>query len=307
MRERDEQDGFHEIHSSSQKDPSKYFLYIADDDGQAEEFPPLTHNQLIGRYEFPHLSLVQAVSPERASISSASSSGPVGKSDNDDSSLNDSSRSITPPVSSEARKSVISTGRPSPMASASVIIPQADPINNLHILYESLNQKTYLLDYYVKSGGSRHVKVRADVSGEQIRFELLEKTSRLTWQNLSQTTQRLVDCHYSTKDTNKKKGQPACSMFVRASPLFLCRSHTRLSRFRNPTGVRRHANARNLRARNDRRTRRTVPRPDSEHHQAEESRRANVVRAATAAAAATATRWDEKETFHFKSHRRKHR
>ena len=212
---------FHEIVSSSQKDPSKYFLYIADDDGQAEEFPPLTHNQLIGRYEFPHLSLVQAVSSERASISSASSSGLAGKSDNDDSSLDDSSRSITPPVCNEARKSVISTGRPSPLAAASAIVSQADPINNLHILYESLNQKTYLLDYYVKSGGTRHVKVRVDVSGEQIRFELLEKTSRLTWQNLSQTTQRLVDCHFSAKDTNKKKGQPTSSIASERTPFSL--------------------------------------------------------------------------------------
>ena len=127
-------------------------------------------------------------------------------SDEDDGSFDDSSRSITPPLN-EARKSFSSSGKNSSIITAQDIQSEIDPINNLNRLYESLNQKTYLAEYYIKPGSSKHVKVRVDVSGEQIRFDLLEKTNRLTWQNLPQTTQRLVDCTLLTKDTNRKKGQ----------------------------------------------------------------------------------------------------
>ncbi len=51
------------------------------------------------------------------------------------------------------------------------------------------------------------MKIRIDVSGEQIRFELLEKTSRLTWQNMPLTTQRLVDCTLFNKESHKKRGR----------------------------------------------------------------------------------------------------
>jgi hypothetical protein len=196
----------------SQKDPSKYSLYIADDDGQAEEdFPPLTHAQPIGQYDFPHLTLVEHVVPVISLASSASSNTDDilsdGEDDDDDDNepLDDSSRSITPPLS-EARKSVSSSGKNSSIATAQDVQIEIDPIDKLNRLYESLNQKSYLFDYYIKSNSSKHVKVRIDVSGEQIRFELLEKTSRLTWQNMPLTTQRLVDCSLLNKDTNRKRG-----------------------------------------------------------------------------------------------------
>jgi len=70
-----------------------------------------------------------------------------------------------------------------------------------------LNQKTYLFDYYPKPTSTKHIKIRIDVSGEQIRFDLLEKTSRLTWQSMSLTTQRLVDCTLLNKEPNKKRGK----------------------------------------------------------------------------------------------------
>jgi len=85
------------------------------------------------------------------------------------------------------------------------ILFEIDPIDKLNRLYESLNQKSYFFDYYLKAGSNKHVKIRIDVSGEQIRFELLEKTSRLTWQNMPLTTQRLVDCSLLNKEPNKKR------------------------------------------------------------------------------------------------------
>lgn len=102
-----------------------------------------------------------------------------------------------------------------PAAAAAAAAPstqsEIDPINNLHRLYESLNQKSYHFDYYIKSGSSKHVKVRIDVSGEQVRFELAEKTSRLPWQSLLLTTQRLVDCTLPVKESNKKRGRRGSS------------------------------------------------------------------------------------------------
>ena len=132
----------------------------------------------------------------------------VGTDDDDDDdqgSFEDSSRSITPPLS-EARKSVSSSGKNSSIITAQDVQLEIDPIDKLNRLYDSLNQKSYFFDYYIKPGSNKHVKVRIDVSGEQIRFELLEKTSRLTWQSMPLTTQRLVDCNLLTKDANKKKG-----------------------------------------------------------------------------------------------------
>jgi hypothetical protein len=125
--------------------------------------------------------------------------------DDDDESFDDSSRSITPPLN-EHRKSNSSSGRPSTVLTVQDLQQDIDPIDKLNRLYESLNQKSYFFDYYLKPGSNKHVKIRIDVSGEQIRFELLEKTSRLTWQSMPLTTQRLVDCTLLTKETNKKRG-----------------------------------------------------------------------------------------------------
>lgn len=195
----------------SQKDPSKYFLYIADDDGQAEDdFPPLTHARPIGQYDFPHLTLIEQVSLTNDSTTSKidrrETDDEDDYDDDDDPSVNDSSRSITPPLP-EHRKSNSSSEKHSSVVAIQDLPTEIDPIDKLNRLYESLNQKTYFFDYYTKPGSSKHVKVRLDVSGEQIRFELLEKTTRLTWQNLLLTTQRLVDCTLLNKDANKKRGK----------------------------------------------------------------------------------------------------
>jgi hypothetical protein len=196
----------------SQKDPSKYSLYIADDDGQAEEdFPPLTHARPIGQYDFPHLTLIEQATSINAAISSALSKIDGTQTDDDDDeeddgSIDDSSRSITPPLS-EHRVSSSSSGKPSSVIAPQNVHPELDPIDKLNRLYESLNQKTYLFDYYPKPTSTKHIKIRIDVSGEQIRFDLLEKTSRLTWQSMSLTTQRLVDCTLLNKEPNKKRGK----------------------------------------------------------------------------------------------------
>ncbi len=200
------QEFFFKFFFSSQKDPSKYSLYIADDDGQAEEdFPPLTHTQPIGQYDFPHLTLVEQVTAS-STLSNPNNFGTDDEDDEDgEGSFEDSSRSITPPLS-EPRKSVSSSGKNSSIVTAQDVQLEIDPIDKLNRLYESLNQKSYSFDYYIKPGSNKHVKVRIDVSGEQIRFELLEKTSRLSWQSMPLTTQRLVDCNLLNKDANKKKG-----------------------------------------------------------------------------------------------------
>ena len=196
---------------NSQKDPSKYFLCIADDDGQDEEdFPPLTHARPIGQYDFPHLTLIeQIVSISTSTILSKSDQNQSDvdndNDDDDDQSFDDSSRSITPPLN-ERRRSNSSSDKPSSVLALQEFQTQLDPIDKLNRLYDSLNQKTYFFDYYLKEGSNKHVKIRLDVSGEQIRFELLEKTSRLNWQNMLLTTQRLIDCTLLNKETNKKKG-----------------------------------------------------------------------------------------------------
>ncbi|UJR32976.1 hypothetical protein I4U23_020439 [Adineta vaga] len=187
----------------TQKDPSKYSLYIADDDGQAEDdLPTLAHGRPIGEYEFPHLALIE----QQISTTSKLSNENEYISDEDDisGSCDDSSQSITPPPS-EPRRSICSSGKPSSIIPVYDSQLELDPINNLNRLYESLNQKSYQFDYYIKSGSNKHAKVRIDVSGEQIRIELLEKTSRLSWQNTLLTTQRLTDCSLSNKDTGKKR------------------------------------------------------------------------------------------------------
>jgi len=196
----------------TQKDPSKYSLFIADDDGQAEEdFPPLTHGRPIGQFDFPHLILIEQVAPAATasalSIPLNNDEFPSDENEDDyddEASFDDSSRSVTPP-SSDPRKSVSSNEKASSMSVTQDIQRDIDPIDNLNRLYESLNQKSYSFDYYIKSGSNKHVKVRIDVSGEQIRFELLEKTNRLTWQSMPLTTQRLVDCSLSNKEPNKKR------------------------------------------------------------------------------------------------------
>ncbi|CAF2588603.1 unnamed protein product [Rotaria sp. Silwood2] len=199
----------------TQKDPSKYFLYIADDDGEAEEdFPPLTNEQPIGQYDFPRLILIEQVTQGNISIpliGPDSDESPVDydkydddEDDDDDGSFDDSSRSITPP-SSEHRKSSSSIGKSSTNINIQDIPNEIDPIHNLNRLYESLNQRSYFFDYYIKLGSSKHVKLRIDVSGEQIRFDLLEKTTRLPWQSMPLTTQHLVDCNLLNKDKNKKR------------------------------------------------------------------------------------------------------
>ncbi|CAF0745741.1 unnamed protein product [Adineta steineri] len=197
----------------TQKDPSKYSLYIADDNGQAEDdFPPLTHTRPIGEYAFPHLALIEQVTPVNPSSTLIPTNNDENfdddeEFDDDSESCDDSSRSITPPptTTNEPRKSVSSSGRASIHIAAQESLVELDPIIHLNRLYESLNQKIYSFDYYIKSGSSKHYKIKIDVSGEQIRFELLEKASRLTWQTMSLTTQRLVDCTLLSKDSNKKK------------------------------------------------------------------------------------------------------
>ncbi|CAF1016447.1 unnamed protein product [Adineta steineri] len=195
----------------TQKDPSKYSLYIADDNGLAEDdFPPLTHTRPIGEYAFPHLALIEQVTPVNPSSTLIPTNNNENFSDDeiddDSESCDDSSRSITPPpTTNEPRKSVSSSGRASIHIAAQESSTELDPIIHLNRLYESLNQKIYSFDYYIKSGSSKHYKIKIDVSGEQIRFELLEKASRLTWQTMSLTTQRLVDCTLLSKDSNKKK------------------------------------------------------------------------------------------------------
>ncbi|CAF0830989.1 unnamed protein product [Adineta steineri] len=196
----------------TQKDPSKYSLYIADDNGLAEDdFPPLTHTRPIGEYAFPHLALIEQVTPVNPSSTLIPTNNNENFSDDelddDSESCDDSSRSITPPptTTNEPRKSVSSSGRASIHIAAQESLVELDPIIHLNRLYESLNQKIYSFDYYIKSGSSKHYKIKIDVSGEQIRFELLEKASRLTWQTMSLTTQRLVDCTLLSKDSNKKK------------------------------------------------------------------------------------------------------
>ena len=168
--------------------------------------------------------------------SSSSSSGHIKVSDGD-SSIQDSSRSVTPSPS-EVRKSVSSSVKvSSSMATASEIVPEVDPINKVYLAYESLNQKSYLFDYFIKSGSGKHVKVRVDVSGEQVRFELLEKTSKLPWQQMSQTTQRLVDCTPSTKEASSRKGQ---RRFAHHDSNLFClfRSGACSSDLRKSTGIR---------------------------------------------------------------------
>ncbi|CAF4967704.1 unnamed protein product, partial [Rotaria magnacalcarata] len=115
-----------------------------------------------------------------------------------------SSRSATPP-SAEHRKSSSSVGKVSTNNFVQDGPKVADPIDDLNRLYESLNQKSYPFDYYIKLGGSKHVKIRIDVSGEQVRLDLLEKSTRLTWQSMPLTTQHLVDCNLFNKDKYRKK------------------------------------------------------------------------------------------------------
>ena len=217
---------------SSQKDPSKYSLYIADDDGQAEDdFPPLTHARPIGQYDFPHLTLIEQVGTVNSSITSAllkNDKKPndvddidpddADDDDDDDGSFDDSSRSITPPPSStldEHRKSNSSQGKPNTSISPQDDLPsEVNPIDKINRLFESLEQKTYLFDYYHKPNSSKHIPIRLDVSGEQIRLELLKETNRLSWQTMSVTTQRLIDCTISnTKDGNKKRGKSSSFVF----------------------------------------------------------------------------------------------
>lgn len=192
--------------SLTQKDPSKYSLCIADDDGAAEDdFPPLTNTRPIGQYDFPHLCLIELATPSTPAVVSKTVEIASGESDDDDddvyddSSVDDSSRSATPPLNESSRKTsslpIVQDFPPAPF----------DPIDNLNRLYESLNQKTYQFDYYYKIGSTKTIKIRIDVSGEQIRFELLEKHSRLPWQNMSLSTQHLVDCSLLDKDLNKRR------------------------------------------------------------------------------------------------------
>lgn len=143
--------------------------------------------------------------------------------DDDDGSFDDSSRSITPPIV-EHRQSNSSSGKQSAVLVLQDVPQEIDPIDKLNRLYESLNQKSYFFDYYLKSGSNKHVKVRLDVSGEQIRFELLEKTSRLTWQNMPLTTQRLVDCTLLNKESNKKRGKKNLIFQKKTTSLFLDRT-----------------------------------------------------------------------------------
>ena len=177
----------------------------------------MTHARPIGQYDFPHLTLIEQVGTVNSSITSALGKNDEKFSDEDDvdmddededGSFDDSSRSITPPLE-ERRKSNSSTGKPTSIVSPQDDFPtELDPIDKLNRLYESLNQKTYLFDYYLKPNSSKHIKIRLDVSGEQIRLELLEKSNRLTWQTMSLTSQRLIDCTIGNiKDGNKKRGK----------------------------------------------------------------------------------------------------
>lgn len=124
---------------------------------------------------------------------------------------------------------------------------EVDPINKFFLAYESLNLKTYTFDYYLKSGSGKHVKIRLDVSGEQIAFELLEKTSKLTWKQMSLNTQRLVDCVLSSKEPNSRKGNENERSFDQISFVFLLkRSNTCFVDCRKSTRVRWGANFRHL-------------------------------------------------------------
>ncbi|CAF0833507.1 unnamed protein product, partial [Adineta ricciae] len=188
----------------TQKDPSKYSLYIADDDGQAEDdLPTLAHARPIGEYEFPHLALVEQ---QESSASKLSHEEEYLTDDDDDmdESFDDSSQSATPPPS-EPRHSICSSGKPVSIIGVQDNQSEDDPIHNWNRLYESLNQKSYPFEYYVKSGSSKHAKARIDVSGEQIRIELLEKTSRVPGQDMLFTTQRLIHCTLSNKEISKKR------------------------------------------------------------------------------------------------------
>lgn len=207
----------------SQKDPSKYLLYIADDYGGVEEdFPPLVHERPIGQFEFPQFILIEQTAISRPSTilsnpgfrnnvdDDSPRDDPYGDySDDDDVSIADSSRSITPPAI-ERRKSSSSNDKASSDKTSQHISTEIDPINNLNRLYESLNQKSYQFDYYIKQGSSKHTKIRIDVSGEQIRFESLDMSSKIPYLSFCLTTQRLIDCNISVKDKNKKKGKYLC-------------------------------------------------------------------------------------------------
>lgn len=173
----------------------------------------MTHARPIGQYDFPHLTLIEQVGTVNNSITSALTKNDeklsddddvdIDDDDDDDGPLDDSSRSITPPID-ERRKSNSSSGKPTSMISPQDDIPtELDPIDKLNRLYDSLNQKTYLFDYYHKPNSTKNIKIRLDVSGEQIRLELLEKSNRLTWQTMSLTSQRLIDCTIG----NRKRGK----------------------------------------------------------------------------------------------------
>ncbi|CAF2084344.1 unnamed protein product [Rotaria magnacalcarata] len=189
----------------TQNDPSKYCLHIADDDGELDEFPPLTHDRAIGHFDFPHLILIEQQDKPSGPIDNTIDDNSSNiDTDDDDGSFENSSRSATPP-SAEHRKSSSSVGKVSTNNFVQDGPKVADPIDDLNRLYESLNQKSYPFDYYIKLGGSKHVKIRIDVSGEQVRLDLLEKSTRLTWQSMPLTTQHLVDCNLFNKDKYRKK------------------------------------------------------------------------------------------------------
>ena len=145
--------------------------------------------------------------------------------DDDDGSLDDSSRSITP-ESTEHRKYLGSIEKIPSVITAHDTDPDIDPINNLNRLYESLNKRSYIFDYCVKSGSNKHFKVRTDVSGEQIRFDFLEKTSRLASQTILLPTQRLAACCLLEKDKNKRRGK-YISLFVFSVGMKICQRRER--------------------------------------------------------------------------------
>lgn len=199
----------------SLKEPSKYSLHIADDDGEAEDdFPPLIQTNYFSNYDFPHLTLVPSKSfQEESTDSSSIENQPIKDSNDDGSSMIDSSCSATPPPSDE-QKSMSSVEKSNetrePVAASALAknsTDENDPINQYYLIYESLNNKSYGFEYFPKSGNSKHVKVQIDLNGEQMRIEVTDKSSKLSWQTMRVNTQHLVDCTLMNKESIARKGQ----------------------------------------------------------------------------------------------------
>ncbi|CAF1332653.1 unnamed protein product, partial [Didymodactylos carnosus] len=222
----------------TQEDLKYYSLYLADDDGKIEEdFPPLTTTRLIGQYDFPRFVLVEieqiASVVDEAEYSSSTPASSLSSHNSSPSQLvlHMSATTTTPATTTSTfveqlhRKSVISTNsleqdkereKEKQLHRKSVISTNSlerdkekenDPIYDLNRLYESLNQKSYSVEMILKHG--KHAYGRLDISGEQIKMEILEKPR--TWSrekpplNLVYSSNKLVDCAIVNKDKKKER------------------------------------------------------------------------------------------------------